>query len=225
MAGQAELVELKRAVEEMNRKMDEQTALLQGLIGILTSVMSNPGLGLNADKARIEETPQAYHPPTAGVKPRSEVTLSHMLRDLVEFHDARKRSKEGTGSLPKTRAKRQDVHKGKKVSCHVEASSVSARGSLGTAVNPQSSGKIPPRFLSRFSAPLSMVYERLLEAGLIQPLPPTPPPQKLSSSHNPDAYCTFHQCAGHSTNSCFHLRHKIQDLIDDGIMSRPRFST
>lgn len=69
---------------------------------------------------------------------------------------------------------------------------------------------------SHFPTHFSPIYEKLLEAGLIELLPPTTSPRKLSTSHNPSAYCAFHQCNDHSTNNCFRLQQKIQDLIDNG---------
>ena len=79
----------------------------------------------------------------------------------------------------------------------------------------------PQRTLSQFSTPLSLVYKELYEAGLLKPLQPTPLPQKLPSYHNPNAFCAFHQMPGHATDECHRLRHKIQDLIDNGSISAP----
>ncbi|KAI8538442.1 hypothetical protein RHMOL_Rhmol09G0103900 [Rhododendron molle] len=110
MTGQTELVELKKAIEEMSQKMDKQMTLVQGLVDLFISTMSNPDLGLNADDARIKETPQIYHPPTVRIKPCSKVKLSDMFKDLVEFHDAKTHSNENVGSFPDTSAERQDVH-------------------------------------------------------------------------------------------------------------------
>ncbi|KAH7852473.1 hypothetical protein Vadar_025178 [Vaccinium darrowii] len=81
--------------------------------------------------------------------------------------------------------------------------------------------KKPQRTLSQFSTPLSLVYKELYEAGLLKPLPPTPPPQKLPAYHNPNAFCAFHQMPGHAIDECHCLRHKIQDLIDNGSIFAP----
>ncbi|KAI8537834.1 hypothetical protein RHMOL_Rhmol09G0054800 [Rhododendron molle] len=48
------------------------------------------------------------------------------------------------------------------------------------------------------------------------PLPKNPP-----ASFKPNLYCAYHQGAGHLTDSCFRLRHAIQDLIDDGTLQAP----
>ncbi|KAI8538424.1 hypothetical protein RHMOL_Rhmol09G0102200 [Rhododendron molle] len=98
MTGQAELVELKKAIEEMNQKMDEQTILLQGLVDLLTPAMPNLDLGRNAGKARIKEAPQTYHPPTVGAKPCSKGKPFDLLKDLAKFHDVRAYSNENIGS-------------------------------------------------------------------------------------------------------------------------------
>jgi hypothetical protein len=68
---------------------------------------------------------------------------------------------------------------------------------------------------------LSSVYERLLEAGFIKPLLPTPSPRTFPASHNPNLFCTYHQMPGHLTDACYRLRHAIQDLIDNGIIPAP----
>ncbi|KAI8572069.1 hypothetical protein RHMOL_Rhmol01G0170000 [Rhododendron molle] len=189
--------------------------------------MPNLDLGRNAGKARIKETPQTYYPPTVGAKPCSKGKLSDMLKDLAEFHDVRAYSNENIGSSYEASAEGQGVHvdgvdpKNKGASCSCKAGKASSKRPISTPMNPQPSHKTPPRILSRFSVPLSSVYETLLELGLIKPLPPTPLPQKLSSSHNPNAYCAFHQMPGHATNSCFRLRHTIQDLVDNGTIAVP----
>ncbi|KAH7846295.1 hypothetical protein Vadar_012235 [Vaccinium darrowii] len=85
-------------------------------------------------------------------------------------------------------------------------------------INPS---KKPQRALSQFTTPLSLLYEELHEAGLLKPLSPTPLPQKLPAYHNPNALCAFHQMPGHATDECHRLRHKIQDLIDNGSISAP----
>ncbi|KAI8530516.1 hypothetical protein RHMOL_Rhmol11G0065300 [Rhododendron molle] len=59
------------------------------------------------------------------------------------------------------------------------------------------------------------VLEKLVESDILKLLNPTSLPQKLPASHNPNAYCAYHQNVGHHTNNCFRLRHAIQDLIDN----------
>ena len=38
------------------------------------------------------------------------------------------------------------------------------------------------------------------------------------------SYCKFHQVTGHSTDSCMHLKHEIQNLIDFGKITDPEKS-
>jgi hypothetical protein len=81
--------------------------------------------------------------------------------------------------------------------------------------------KDQPRTFSKFSAPLSSVYKELFKDGLLEPLQPKPLPKKLPSSHDPDAFCAFHQVPGHATDKCQRLRHEIQNLIDNGTLPTP----
>ena len=41
-------------------------------------------------------------------------------------------------------------------------------------------------------------------------------PQPRPKWWNENAYCEYHQNKGHKTSNCIILRHKIQELIDDG---------
>lgn len=156
MAGQTELVELKRATEEMSQKMDKQMTqmltLLQRLVNFFTSTVPNSDMGLNADDARIEEPPQIYPPLAVRIKPYSKVKLSDMFKDLAEFHDARTHPKVDVGSLSKNSAEREDTYidkinpKVKRVypvdsitlySCETRKAFV--KGPPDTTMNPQSS--------------------------------------------------------------------------------------
>ncbi|KAI8535448.1 hypothetical protein RHMOL_Rhmol10G0175100 [Rhododendron molle] len=78
-----------------------------------------------------------------------------------------------------------------------------------------------PRTFAQFSAPLSAVLEKLVESDTLKPLTPTPLPQKLPASHNPNTYCAYHQNVGHLTDNCFRLCHAIQDLIDNKTLPMP----
>ena len=70
--------------------------------------------------------------------------------------------------------------------------------------------------------PLSRAFQRLVEGGLIVPLPPRPPPQPTLPGFRTDLHYAFHQRAGHDTDSCAALRHAIQDLIDQGLVDLGR---
>ena len=75
--------------------------------------------------------------------------------------------------------------------------------------------------------PLSRAFQRLVEGGLISPLPPRPPPQSTPLGYQAYLHCAYHQMVGHDTNSCATLRHVIQDLIYQGLvdLGRPGVTT
>ena len=88
----------------------------------------------------------------------------------------------------------------------------------------------PPRPAKQFTPlriPLSRAFQRLVEGGLIIPLPPRPPPQPTPAGFRTDLHCAYHQRAGHDTDSCAALRHAIQDLIDQVLvdLGRPGVTT
>ncbi|KAI8529839.1 hypothetical protein RHMOL_Rhmol11G0005500 [Rhododendron molle] len=72
-----------------------------------------------------------------------------------------------------------------------------------------------PRSFSGFEAPLSSVMEKLVKSGHLKPIDPTPLPKNPPPTFKANLYCAYHQGAGHLTDSCFCLRHAIQDLIDE----------
>lgn len=74
----------------------------------------------------------------------------------------------------------------------------------------------PKRNFHQFSTSLVPVYKSLLENNLLKPLEPQKPSKVLPSNHNPNAFYSYHQMPGHHTNNCIRLKHKIQDLIEDG---------
>lgn len=78
-----------------------------------------------------------------------------------------------------------------------------------------------PRNFANFEAPLSSVLEKLVKIGHLRPLTPTPLPQNPPPSHNPNLFCDYHQMPGHHTDSCYRLRHAIQDLVDNGTLPTP----
>ena len=75
--------------------------------------------------------------------------------------------------------------------------------------------------------PLSRAFQRLVEGGLIVPLPPRPPPQPTPPEFRTDLHYAYHQRAGHDTDNCVALKHAIQDLIDQGLvyLGRPVVTT
>ena len=85
----------------------------------------------------------------------------------------------------------------------------------------------PARQFTQLGMPLSRAFQRLVEGGLIVPLPPRPPPQPTPPGSRADLHCAYHQRAGHDTDSFAALRHTIQDLIDQGLvdLGRPEVTT
>ncbi|RVW92567.1 Transposon Ty3-G Gag-Pol polyprotein [Vitis vinifera] len=83
----------------------------------------------------------------------------------------------------------------------------------------------PPRAARQFTQlgmPLSRAFERLVERGLIAPLPPRAPPHLTLPGFRTNLHCAYHQRAGHDTDSRAMLRHAIQDLIDQGLVDLGR---
>ena len=75
----------------------------------------------------------------------------------------------------------------------------------------------PPRRFSNLGRPLSKVLEKLIEKGMLRPMPS----QQPLPNANPKLYCKFYQTIGHDTDVCTRLRHEIQDLIDTGKITDP----
>ena len=66
--------------------------------------------------------------------------------------------------------------------------------------------------------PLSRAFQRLVEGGLIAPLPLRPPPHPTPPGFMTNLHYAYHQRAGHDINSCVMMRQAIQDLIDQGLV-------
>ncbi|KAL7168751.1 hypothetical protein ACSBR2_033901 [Camellia fascicularis] len=69
--------------------------------------------------------------------------------------------------------------------------------------------------------PLSRAFQILANKGHLKPLEPRPLPKNLPLSHYATLHCAYHQQSGHSTDGCFHLRHEVQDLIDNEVILPP----
>ena len=50
-------------------------------------------------------------------------------------------------------------------------------------------------------------------------------PNPVAHTWNLNEYYHFHQKSGHKTDNYFHLKHKIQDLIDNGTLLNPNIIT
>ncbi|KAL2930840.1 Glutamate--tRNA ligase [Bienertia sinuspersici] len=82
--------------------------------------------------------------------------------------------------------------------------------------------------------PLGMSQEQafdyLTTEGVLEPIGPTPDPMphRRTKWWNANKYCRYHRGNGHSTEKCFKLKDRIQDLIDSGsfhISSRKKNQT
>ena len=69
---------------------------------------------------------------------------------------------------------------------------------------------------------LSKALEILSKKGYLKPLEPTLLPIPIPNTWNMNEYCAFHQKLGHKIDYCFRLKHEIQDLIDEGVIAKPR---
>ena len=66
---------------------------------------------------------------------------------------------------------------------------------------------------------LDQALKHMLKAKLVTLRDPPQNPNIASPRYNPDARYAFHSNSpGHDTNSCWALRNKIQDLIDEGTL-------
>ncbi|GMP88786.1 hypothetical protein CsSME_00040639 [Camellia sinensis var. sinensis] len=72
--------------------------------------------------------------------------------------------------------------------------------------------------------PLSKAREVLLRKGHLKPLEQRPLPDPIPPKHDQTKYYAYHQQTGHDTDSCFRLRHDVQDLDEppaDGAQFTP----
>ncbi|KDP26947.1 hypothetical protein JCGZ_22244 [Jatropha curcas] len=67
--------------------------------------------------------------------------------------------------------------------------------------------------------PLSTVMRSCIKNGVLPKLPIDP--SRPIRGRFVDRGYEYHQCKAHSTDDCFRLRHDIQDLIDNGKITKP----
>ena len=70
--------------------------------------------------------------------------------------------------------------------------------------------------------PLLEVLAVMIERGHLKPLDPTPLLNPIPLSWNRNDHCAFHQRIGHMKNSCLRLKHEVQDLIDQRVITKPQ---
>ena len=68
---------------------------------------------------------------------------------------------------------------------------------------------------------LIKALEKLQAKRLLKPLDPKPIPHPMLRRYNPNAHCKYHQGKGHITDKCYNLRHDIQDLIEQQVVTPP----
>ncbi|KAL2903606.1 putative ABC transporter ATP-binding protein YjkB [Bienertia sinuspersici] len=61
-------------------------------------------------------------------------------------------------------------------------------------------------------------FDYLTTEGVLEPIGPTPNPipHRRTKWWNPNKYYRYHRGNGHSTEKCFKLKDRIQDLVDNG---------
>ena len=80
----------------------------------------------------------------------------------------------------------------------------------------------------RTFTPLGMTYtqafEELSKSGVLKPIGPTPDPEEKTKYWKEGEFCPYHRGRGHNLEGCRRLRHKIEDLIESGKVSKPKSS-
>ena len=93
------------------------------------------------------------------------------------------------------------------------------------AVKPSTSNYWHQRNFSELHMTLREALEKLQAKGLLKPLDPKPIPHPIPRRYNPNAHCRYHQRKGHTTDRCYNLRHAIQDLIDQQVITLPSLAS
>ena len=83
----------------------------------------------------------------------------------------------------------------------------------------QQQHKEPRRLFTRLNVSLTHILQHLLKMNLVALREPPRKPNTSSPSYNPNVRCAYHSNSpGHGANSCWALKNKIQDLIDEGVL-------
>ncbi|GKV43085.1 hypothetical protein SLEP1_g50423 [Rubroshorea leprosula] len=72
------------------------------------------------------------------------------------------------------------------------------------------------RQFTKFPIPYSEVLKQLVAVGLMQTVQANPVQPPYPYGYDPQAKCEYHNVTGHGIEYCTTLKHKIQDLIDEG---------
>ena len=73
--------------------------------------------------------------------------------------------------------------------------------------------------------PISQLFEKLKLEGHLGPLEPQPSLSPLLKGYKSYEFCTYHQEPGHQTDKCINLRHAIQNLIDQQVITPPSLTS
>ncbi|KAL2897653.1 Vacuolar membrane protease [Bienertia sinuspersici] len=103
----------------------------------------------------------------------------------------------------------------------------SSKGVNAMEIDAVETTRAPPRRPRREYTPLGMTYtqafDRLKSKGALSPIGPTadPPAERRSPRWDPNKYCKYHQGKGHTTEECWTLKNKLQDMVESGQLPVP----
>ncbi|KAK7849525.1 hypothetical protein CFP56_002763 [Quercus suber] len=72
---------------------------------------------------------------------------------------------------------------------------------------------------------LSEALGKLQAKGLLKPLDPKPITHPMPRGYNYNAHYKYHPGKGHTNDECYNLRHAIQNLIDEQVITPPSLAT
>ena len=79
--------------------------------------------------------------------------------------------------------------------------------------------KEPKRQFTKINTLMSQTLQYLLEMNLVALREPPQKPNTSSPHYDPNVRCAYHSNSpGRDANSCWALKNKIQDLIDEGVL-------
>jgi len=84
--------------------------------------------------------------------------------------------------------------------------------------------KRPSRVFTPLDKSYTDIFNRFESLGILSSIGPTPDPEIKPNYWKEDEFCEYHGGRGHTTENCFRLRYKIQDLIESGTIPLPTAS-
>ena len=138
------------------------------------------------------------------------------LEEIPHFQFLKKRARDFNElsfqlSFPINKNMIMDLTPKEVVPCHISNSEV----------KPSTSKCRHQRNFSELPMTLSKDLEKLLAKGFLQPLDPKPILYPMPRRYNTNAHCRYHQGKVHTTDKCYNLRHDIQDLIEQQVITPP----